>query len=90
MAIVHELFIDRVLKPHFGGEDVTFKYTAEVPVVREQAEAAESGEARLGVLMQATPLESVMGVSLADEVMPPKSTFFYPKLATGLVVNPLD
>ncbi|MFW6059926.1 MAG: DUF1015 domain-containing protein [Phycisphaeraceae bacterium] len=86
VAVVHELLIDRVLKPQFGGENVTFKYTAELGEVRQQAEA-DGG--RLGVVMQATPLASVMGVSLADEVMPPKSTFFYPKLATGLVVNPL-
>ena len=50
--------------------------------------AAEEG--RLGVIMQATPLQSVMQVSDAGAVMPPKSTFFYPKLATGLVVTPLD
>lgn len=87
VAVLHELLIDRVLKPHFGGEAVTFKYTAETAEVRSEAEAAPG---RLGVLMQPTPLESVMGVSLADDVMPPKSTYFYPKLATGLVVNPLD
>ena len=86
VAILHELLIDRVLKPSFGGESVTFTYTPEAVEVRRQAEM-EGG--RLGVLVQPTPLASVMGVSLADEVMPPKSTFFYPKLATGLVVNPL-
>lgn len=32
---------------------------------------------------------SVMAVSLANEVMPAKSTYFYPKLTTGLVVHPL-
>jgi uncharacterized protein (DUF1015 family) len=40
--------------------------------------------------MQATPLKSVCDVARANEVMPPKSTFFFPKLATGLVINPLD
>ena len=44
---------------------------------------------QLAVILQPTPLESVMDVALADEVMPPKSTFFYPKLATGLVIHPL-
>ena len=39
--------------------------------------------------MQATPLESVRLVSEASELMPQKSTFFYPKLATGLVINPI-
>jgi len=86
LALLHELVIERVLKPGFGGEGVAFKYTAELPRMREMADA-EPG--RLAVVMQPTTLEEVSGVSLANEVMPPKSTFFYPKLATGLVVNPL-
>jgi uncharacterized protein (DUF1015 family) len=35
-------------------------------------------------------VEDVQLVSLQGERMPPKSTFFYPKLLTGLVMNPLD
>jgi uncharacterized protein (DUF1015 family) len=41
------------------------------------------------VLLRPTPLESVRAVSLAGELMPQKSTFFAPKLATGLFVYPL-
>jgi uncharacterized protein (DUF1015 family) len=36
-----------------------------------------------------TPITSVIEVAAAGEVMPPKSTFFFPKAATGLVFNPL-
>ncbi|MBS0188026.1 MAG: DUF1015 family protein, partial [Planctomycetes bacterium] len=36
-----------------------------------------------------TPLKAVRDVSRANELMPQKSTFFYPKLATGLCINPL-
>jgi uncharacterized protein (DUF1015 family) len=32
---------------------------------------------------------SVIAVAAAGRVMPPKSTFFYPKAATGLVFNPV-
>jgi len=32
----------------------------------------------------------VRDVSLAGQTMPSKSTFFYPKLLSGLVINPLD
>jgi uncharacterized protein (DUF1015 family) len=42
------------------------------------------------VVMQPTPLDSVRQVSEAGELMPQKSTFFYPKLATGLAINPLE
>ncbi|CCQ73487.1 DUF1015 domain-containing protein [Magnetospira sp. QH-2] len=37
-----------------------------------------------------TAMEELMAVAEADEVMPPKSTWFEPKLADGLVSNPLD
>ncbi len=94
VAVLHELLIERVLTPRFGGErdhtsgGVTFKYTADLDEMKRLA--GEDPGTRLGVVMRSTPLDAVMAVSLAGEVMPPKSTYFYPKLATGLVVNPLD
>lgn len=45
---------------------------------------------QLGLMVQPTPLDAVRLVSEAGELMPQKSTFFYPKLATGLVINPLE
>jgi uncharacterized protein (DUF1015 family) len=39
--------------------------------------------------LRPTPVEQVREVAAAGESMPPKSTFFYPKLATGLLFNPL-
>ncbi len=87
VAILHEGLIERVLKPQFGPDCVTFKYTADLNAMKTMA-GEEPG--RLGIIMRSTPLDSVMAVSLADEVMPPKSTYFYPKLATGLVMHPLD
>ncbi|MEA2475651.1 MAG: hypothetical protein QOE06_3566 [Thermoleophilaceae bacterium] len=53
-------------------------------------EAVESGSADAAFFMSATPVELVQEVAEAGESMPPKSTFFYPKIPTGLVFNPLD
>ena len=39
--------------------------------------------------MNPTPVAHVKAVADAGEVMPQKSTFFYPKLASGLVINPI-
>jgi uncharacterized protein (DUF1015 family) len=39
--------------------------------------------------MAPTPIESVQEVAAAGESMPPKSTYFFPKVPTGLVFNPL-
>ncbi len=86
VAVLHELLIERVLKPRFGGDGIGFKYTADLAEMRQLAEA-EPG--CLAVIMQPTPQHAVCDVARAGEVMPPKSTYFFPKLATGLIINPL-
>lgn len=52
--------------------------------------AVASGQVPLAFLVNATPVEQILAVADAGERMPQKSTFFYPKLATGLVMYPLD
>ncbi|MEA2391311.1 MAG: hypothetical protein QOK31_1420 [Solirubrobacteraceae bacterium] len=52
--------------------------------------AVGDGRADAAFFMRATPVEQVREVAEAGESMPPKSTFFYPKIPTGLVFNPLD
>ena len=52
-------------------------------------EAVESGRADAGFYMRSTPVQQVREVAAAGESMPPKSTYFYPKVPTGLVFNPL-
>ncbi len=49
----------------------------------------ESGDWDAGFFMRATPVEQVREVAEAGESMPPKSTYFYPKVPTGLVFNSL-
>jgi uncharacterized protein (DUF1015 family) len=41
-------------------------------------------------VLRPTPVSQVREVAAAGETMPPKSTFFFPKLLTGLVFNPLS
>ena len=53
-------------------------------------ERARHGEGQICFLMNATPLQQVKDVSDAGEVMPQKSTFFYPKIASGIVLRELD
>jgi uncharacterized protein (DUF1015 family) len=88
VVVLHELFVDGILRPVFGGEGVGYKYPHRIEDLIELCRE-NGGAGRLGVLMQATPLASVIRVSLAGDVMPPKSTFFFPKVASGLVINPL-
>ena len=51
--------------------------------------AGAGSEYRVGFLLQPTPLSAVRKLCNANELMPQKSTFFYPKLATGMVINRL-
>jgi uncharacterized protein (DUF1015 family) len=52
-------------------------------------EQVESGAADAGFFLRATPIEQVREVAATGESMPPKSTYFFPKVPTGLVFNPL-
>ena len=52
--------------------------------------AMRTGEAQAAFFLNATRVEQVCAVAAALDRMPPKSTFFYPKPATGLVMHPLD
>ncbi len=55
----------------------------------EAVRFVRSGEYDAAFLMRPTPVEQVREVAAEGENMPPKSTFFYPKLLTGLLFNPL-
>jgi uncharacterized protein (DUF1015 family) len=53
-------------------------------------EAVESGRYEAAFFMRGTPVEQVQAVAETGESMPPKSTYFFPKVPTGLVFNPLE
>ncbi len=56
----------------------------------EQAfQALKNGDIQAALLLNSTPLRQVCEVAQADDRMPQKSTYLYPKLITGLVMNPL-
>lgn len=65
-----------------GGEAV--KYTRDD---REAVQAVDEGRCRMAFLMNPTLIGEVTEIAANGEKMPQKSTFFFPKLITGLVVN---
>ena len=56
----------------------------------EARAAVDRGEALAAILVRPTQLEQLAAVASAGDVMPQKSTYFYPKLLTGMVFNPLE
>lgn len=57
---------------------------------REVDEAVQSGKAQLGFILNSTKVEQVKEVADAGAVMPQKSTYFYPKLLSGLLLSALE
>jgi uncharacterized protein (DUF1015 family) len=53
-------------------------------------EAVASGTRDAAFLMGPTPVQRIRGVADASEYMPPKSTYFFPKIPTGLLLSPLE
>lgn len=69
-----------------GGAGELIDYTQDPAVALREV---ESGRWPLAFLLNATKVSQILAVADARERMPAKSTYFYPKLATGLVLNAL-
>ena len=82
VAYLHRFLLDELGK----GLELTVRY------VKSAGDARELARQEMGValLLNATGMDQLRAVSQAGELMPQKSTYFYPKLATGLTVNPLS
>ncbi len=52
--------------------------------------AVERGDGDAAWLLEGTPVAAIEAVARDGDVMPQKSTYFYPKALTGLVINPLE
>jgi uncharacterized protein (DUF1015 family) len=81
-----------VLKGALGLSDEDIAHFNGLFYARDTAEAlamVSSGEYEAAFLMRPTPVTQVRDVAAAGENMPPKSTYFFPKLLTGLLFSPL-
>jgi uncharacterized protein (DUF1015 family) len=78
-------FLDPEVVDRFGPAGVTY-----TPHRDEAVATVDRGEAEAAFLLRPTKIEDVWDVARRGEVMPQKSTFFYPKLTSGLVLLPLD
>jgi uncharacterized protein (DUF1015 family) len=83
-----------VLAPLLGLLDPgQFATTDSIRYVRELGAATapvDQGDASAAFLLRAPTVEQVRAVAAAGAVMPQKSTYFFPKLYSGFLINPLD
>ncbi len=87
VALLHRLLVDDCLAPPPPLELPKPEY---VHKVDEVVAGIQTGEFPLAGLVMPATVDHVRSLSLMGERMPAKSTYFFPKLATGLVINPLE
>lgn len=86
VTVLHSLILENVLgidKENMANQ-VNLKYTRSKD---EAIENVKSGKANCAFIINPTRVDEIKNVALAGEKMPQKSTYFYPKLITGLVMN---
>jgi len=76
--------LDVQLVDTLGHEGIAY-----TPDADEALRRVYAGEAAVAYLMRPTRIEDVFRLARAGEVMPPKSTYFFPKLISGLLFHPL-
>lgn len=86
LAFLHAFIIQRRVAKQLGGKQPEVRYVKDAAVAVELARETKG----TALLMQPTTMQELRDVCTAGDLMPQKSTFFYPKLVSGLVVNPLD
>jgi uncharacterized protein (DUF1015 family) len=89
VSVLHALVLDRLLRIDEAAvkSGSLIEYTIDA---RAALSAVREGKAAGALLMNPPSIAEVEQVSDAGATMPEKSTYFYPKLLTGLVMNPLS
>ncbi len=89
VSVLQQLVFTHILKISSADMEEQ-RYTRYTQDAAEALAAVRNGAAQIAVLLRGTKINQVSEVARQGEKMPQKSTFFYPKLATGLLINRLD
>lgn len=89
VTLLHHLIIGKMLGISAEAQTLqtNLNYSKDIDEVFEMV---QSGKAQLGFVMNPTSVAEVEAVSKIGEVMPQKSTFFFPKVLTGVVLHSLE
>jgi len=88
VSVLHEVFIERVL----GIDKAAVERKENIEYLRDPQmgyDAVDEGQAEFLLVMNPTRMEQVRACTAAGEKMPQKSTDFYPKVISGLVMRPI-
>jgi|DewCreStandDraft_1066081.scaffolds.fasta_scaffold01186_9 uncharacterized protein (DUF1015 family) len=88
-AVLHRVLIERGLR--LGEEAIqSERHIIYVREFEEGARAVREGRAQVGFFLNPTRVEQVYAMALSGRLLPQKSTDFYPKLLSGLVLYPFE
>ena len=86
VSLLHKLALEHLIGSRFAAAQPSLKY---VHLVDEVNDAIAARSCQLACLVPPAGIDHVEEIASHRETMPPKSTYFYPKLLSGLVFNPL-
>ncbi len=93
-SLDYVLLYERILAPMLGIGDIRkdkrIDFVGGIRGTDGLEKRVDSGEMAVAFSLRPTSIEQLMAVSDAGEIMPPKSTWFEPKLRSGLLVHTLD
>lgn len=87
VSLLHRLIVDHLLGKQYSDSEAKFKF---VHLMGEVQEAMDTKSCQLAILVQPASIDHVQDIASQLEKMPPKSTYFYPKLLCGLVFHSLS
>ena len=90
VSLLQDNLIAPVLKIGDPRRDKRIEFVGGIRGLKELERRVNSGEMQIAFALYPTSMEQLIAVADADKVMPPKSTWFEPKLADGLVSHVLD
>ena len=82
--VLHRLILEKLLN---GGKDNRLYFTRDPKEARDEV---KNGKSQMAFLLNPTRIDDIRSVASRGERMPPKSTYFYPKLRSGLIMREME
>lgn len=89
VSVLHSLILEKIfgIDKENMAQQINLTYTK---FFEEALSVVDSGKAQCSFVLNPTKVTEIRDVAAAGEKMPQKSTYFYPKMITGMVMNKLD
>ena len=89
VSVLHTLILEKLMgiDAENMAKQINLTYVKQID---NAVKSVDNGTADCAFILNPTKISEICDVSSAGEKMPQKSTYFYPKLITGLVINKLD